>query len=304
MIHTQPMPSGGIACAPVVGIAKSYGRVKQWELVEFAAQGSLANIYRARPAGSSGDRAAAYAVKMLRPEWEDDPRAVRLLQREALVGRSVAHPHLGPVLSSSVLDPPRLLAMPWLEGASLRARLDGGKLYEPAEALWVARQAAEALDALYTAGWLHGDVAPGNIFISPVGHATLIDLSFARPAEQPGSAVDRPVMGTCRYIAPELLTSTLRGDVRGDIYSLGAVLFEMLCGRVPYPAVDLAELASLHRQSSPPPLARLVPHVPREAVRLVMQMIANDPLRRPRTPRELIDRLAALEIALFSARPW
>lgn len=304
MIQTGLIPTGGAVCAPVVGKAELPYRVKQWELVEFAAQGSLAQIYRARPAGSPADRTANYAVKMLRPAWRDDPQAIRLLQRETLVGQLVSHPHLAPVLASSVLDSPRLLVMPWLEGASLRVHLDVGRQYDAAEALWIARQTAEALDALYAAGWMHGDVTPGNIHVSPTGHVTLIDLSFARRRNETGSAVDRPIMGTCHYIAPEYLTSTLRGDIRSDIHSLGVVLYEIFSGCLPYPAADLSELATLQRQSAPPELARLAPHVPREVVRLVRRMIAKEPLRRPQSPRELIDRLVALEIGAFSSRAW
>ena len=148
------------------------------------------------------------------------------------MGQSVSHPHLVPVLAASVLEPPRLLVMPWLEGASLQARLAAGETFNIPKALWIARQTAEALDGLHAAGWMHGDVTPGNIHVSPAGHVTLIDLSFARRSDEIGSAADRPIMGTCSYIAPEYLTSALRPDIRSDIYSLGVVLFEMLSGRV------------------------------------------------------------------------
>jgi serine/threonine-protein kinase len=279
-------------------------QIKQWELVEFVALGSLARIYRARLAGSPADRPAGYAVKMLRPAWQKRGEAIRLLQREAYVGQSLAHPHLVPVLSASVAEPPRLLVMPWLEGASLQARLAAGETFDVPRSLWIARQTAEGLDALHQAGWMHGDVTPGNIHVSPSGHVTLIDLSFARPRAEFGSAVDRPIMGTCNYLAPEYLTSALRPDIRSDIYSLGVVLFEALAGRVPFPAADLSELAERHRQSAPPELARLAPQVPREVARLVREMTARQPLRRPQSPRELADRLAALEIGTFSHRAW
>ncbi len=264
--------------------------------------GSLAHIYRARPADTATDRPANYAVKMLRPCWENDPQAIRLLQREALVGQSIAHPHLIPVLAAPVLDAPRLLVMPWLEGVSLAARLAAGQQFDAPEALWIVRQTAEALDALHAAGWLHGDVTPGNIHISPTGHATLLDLNFARRQDEFGSAVDRPIMGTCGYLAPEYLTSALRSDIRSDIYSLGVVLFEILAGHRPFTAETLVQLSVQHRQSAPPNLAELAPYVPREAAQLVRQMMAKDPLRRPQTPRELIDRLVALEIATFTER--
>ena len=114
-----------------------------------------------------------------------------------------------------------------------------------------------------------------------------------------GSAVDRPVMGTCSYLAPECLTSAFRPDIRSDIYSLGVVLFELLSGTLPYLAKNLTELASLHRQTPPQELIRLAPHVPREVAQLVRRMTAKDPFRRPQSPRELVDRLVALEVAML-----
>jgi eukaryotic-like serine/threonine-protein kinase len=301
MTQTQSMLSGNVPVC-VAPVADSPGRARQWELVEFVARGSLARIYRARPVGTPADRAATYAVKMLRTCWQNDPEAIGLLRREAMVGQSVSHPHLIPVLTASVSEPPRLLVMPWLEGASLQARLAAGQQFDVPKALWIARQTAEALDALHTAGWMHGDVTPGNIHVSPSGHVTLIDLSFARRGDEIGSAADRPIMGTCSYIAPEMFTSALRADIRSDLYSLGVVLFEMLSGRLPYPGKSLAELAGQHRQSSPAELARLAPHVPREVVAVVQRLTAREPLRRPQTPRELIERLISLEVGALPQR--
>ena len=282
MIQTQSILTGNVPVC-VAPVADSPGRVRQWELVEFVAQGSLAGIYRARPVGTPADRPATYAVKMLRPCWQNDPDAIRLLRREAVVG-------------------PPSGVMPWLAGASLQARLAAGQQFDVPKTLWIARQAAEALDALHAAGWIHGDVTPGNIHVSPSGHVTLIDLSFARRGDELGSAADRPIMGTCSFIAPELFTSALRADIRSDLYSLGVVLFEMLSGRLPYPGTDLAELATQYRQSSPAELARLAPHIPREVVALVQRLIAHEPLRRPQSPRELIERLISLEVGTFSQR--
>lgn len=278
------------------------GRVGRWELVELAAEGSLAEVYRARPAGTPTDRPASYAVKMLRAQWQDDHRAIRLLHREALVGRSVSHPHVVSILQASMSRPPRFVVMPWLEGSTLQGQLDAGRRVELPVALWIARQVAEALEALHAAGWMHGDVKPGNVFISPEGHVTLLDLGFARRKDETGSAVDRLLIGTCNYFAPELITSRLRADIRSDVYSLGVMLFELLAGNLPFTGDSLAELAEQHKQSRPPNLRRLGPHLPNGVVQLVHEMLAKQPLRRPQRPRELIDRLVALEIATFSER--
>jgi len=161
---------------------------------------------------------------------------------------------------------------------------------------------SEALDALHAAGWMHGDVKPSNTFISPNGHVTLLDLGFARCPGETGSAVERCVTGTYNYIAPEMITSALGADIRSDVYSLGVMLFEMLCGRLPFEGDSLAELAIQHRQTPAPDLRRLVPQLPTGVVRLVREMLAKEPLRRPQSPRELVDRLAALEIETFSQR--
>ena len=277
-------------------------QVNEWELVALAGAGPLTEVYRARPAGARADLPAACAVKLLRAEWAEDPRAIGLLLREARVGHTVSHPHLIPILAASVAGPPYFVVMPWLAGRTLAEhQASQGPLDLPV-ALWLARQVAEALDALDAAGWMHGDVKPANVFVSEEGHVTLLDLGFARRPDETGSAADRCVVGTCNYIAPELITSALAADVRSDIYSLGVVLFELLTGRLPFQGTDLAELATQHKQARPPSLRRLAPQLPTGVIRLVHQMLAKQPLRRPQTPADLIERLVALEIETFGER--
>jgi serine/threonine-protein kinase len=265
-------------------------------------EGQLASVYQARPTGAPADQPAGYALKVLRPEWQDDSRGLSTLARETQVGRTVAHPHLVPILAAQLVDPPYYLAMPFLEGHPLDEHLRVQGQLELPVAFWIARQVAEALEALHQAGWMHCDVKPSNILVSPRGHATLIDLGFARQVEEKGSVADRPVLGTIHYIAPEMLYSALGGDIRSDVYSLGVTLFEMLTGRLPFDAEDIAELATQHRQELPGDLRSLVPHLPTRAARLTHQMLAKEPLRRPLLG-DLVARLAALEIETFAERP-
>lgn len=277
-------------------------RVNQWELIQLAGGGSLTEVYRARPVGILGDQPAAYALKILRPQWRNDRRAIELLRREAFVGRRVSHPHLVAILAANVHQPPYFAVMPWLCGQTLAYEQAAGRAVDLPVAIWTARQVVEALHALDTAGWMHGDVKPSNIFTSPEGHVTLLDLGFARRRQETGSVVDRCVIGTYNYIAPEMITSRLRPDIRSDIYSLGVVLFETLSGRLPFAGKDLAELATQHKLARPPDLRRLVPHLPTGVIRLVGDMLAKDPFRRPQTPAELIERLIALEVETFAER--
>jgi len=308
-----------------------------WKIGGLAAEGALARVYRAwphargetpaanqssgHPAGSPikpdetlksdvgvGTQSVPYAIKILRPEWRDHPEAVRVFAREALVGRQVAHRNLVPVLASNVGRPPRYLVMPWLDGRTLGALLRDTASSETASSetvarsdlpsvLWYARQVATALDALHRSGWTHGDVKPSNVMISAGGHVTLLDAGFAQREGESIAAVDRCVMGTCAYMAPELLASRLRADIRADLYSVGVILYQALCGRLPYQGSSAAELATRHRTAAAPPPRRLAPHLPREVAELIVQLLAKNPLRRPQSPAELVERLVRLEIA-------
>ncbi len=276
-------------------------RLGPWELVRLIGEGRLASVYAARPSDKSPDEPASYAIKLLRPQWQDDSRGLALLARETHVARKVTHPHLVPVLAAQLTEPPYYLAMPLLEGHSLAEQLAAHGQLELPLAFWIARQVAEALVAMHTAGWRHGDVKPSNIVVSPCGHATLIDLGFARHADEKLTITDRPLLGTVHYIAPEVLFSALGGETPSDIYSLGVTLFEMLTGRLPFDADEIAELANQHRQELPGNLRVAVPHLPTRAARLAQQMLAKEPLRRP-TAAELVNRLAALEIETFAER--
>lgn len=277
-------------------------QIGPWQLVKPIAEGKLCRVYQARPADGPADRPGGYALKVLKDACQSDPAAIEVMRREAIVGRKVSHPHLISILSAHVGAAPYFVVMPWLAGATLAEMLAGGNRPSLPVALWIVRQAAEALDALHATGWMHADVKPSNLFVSPSGHVTLLDLGFARRPEESGSIVDRSVCGTIHYIAPEMITSALRPDIRSDIYSLGVTLYELLGGRPPFDGPDLASLAEQHRQAEPPELRSLAPQLPRAVSRLVHSMLAKEPLRRPQTPRELIERLTSLEIETFAER--
>ncbi len=284
--------------APPVG-----SRLGAWELGRLIGAGRLARVFEAWPAGKRTASAAAYAVKVLRDEWQDEPRAVALFRREARLGGRLSHPHVVPVLAHQLDAPPYFLAMPRLAGRTLAACLQAGGPPDLPVALWFARQVAEGLQALQaTCRMMHGDVKPGNIFVGQDGHVWLIDLGLARSMDEPRALADRLVVGTMRYMAPEMVTSTLAPDIRSDIYSLGVTLYEMLTGRPSFPGDDPHQLAMLHRDIAPERLSSHAPDLPPAVVDLVHEMLAKEPLRRPQTPGELVGRLTRLEIQWFADR--
>lgn len=261
--------------------------LERWQLLRRVGAGTMAEVYLAAPRGNAADTAACYAVKVLKPRWENEPAAVGLFAREAQVGSAVSHPHLVPVLDWNLRRPPYHLVMPHLPGATLARRLAVEPRPALPVALWIARQAAQALEALRAAGWTHADVKPSNIFVSPEGHVTLIDLGYARRTDETAAA-DRPVTGTPGYMAPELLAAPPTADIRSDLYSLGVVLCEMLAGEPPREGRNALEAAA--------------PRLPPSVVALARRLLAEEPRRRPQTPAELVTQLARLEIETFAER--
>jgi serine/threonine-protein kinase len=289
------------------------GRLGQWQLVRLLSEGNFTRVYQARPADqipteagesvTASQSPAAYVLKVLRKEWWRDPQAIEMQRREVWVGSRVSHPNLLPVLSASVQEPPFYLVAPKLEAISLSQLIAERAPLAVPLALWIARQVADGIDALFTAtGMIHADVKPANILVSSTGHATLIDFGFVQSPSEATRWSTRPLAGTLAYIAPEMVTSALAASPRSDIYSLGVTLYEMLTGRRPWESDDPGELATLHREAKPPMVRALRPNVPDAVADLLQEMLAKDQLRRPASARELAARLVRLEIESFSLR--
>lgn len=273
--------------------------VGPWQLVRLVGAGCWTQVFQARPLASSEHSATDYLVKTLQPALENEPRAIALLQREAHVAAQVRHPNLTAILSSHVELAPRYLVMPCLAGATLRQAIDITRRIPTAQALWLARQSAEGLAALHQAGWLHADVKPDNLFVCDNGHAILLDLGLAKRIGQ--RAAEEPLAATLAYAAPEVFTPHIAAGPASDVYSLGVTLYEMLTGGRPFAQDDPTELAAAHLTAVVPDPRRVLPQLAARVSRLLRQMLAKEPLRRPSLP-ELIERLCDLEIELFDER--
>lgn len=273
-----------------------------WRLTKLLARSSQIATYRARPADQSAGP-GCYVVKTLAGGRNDDSLGRALLARTAAVASAVSHPHLGAVLSAHLTAPQPHVVMPYLEGATLRQIAGALKASRrwPAIGFVLAtmRQVAAALVALHDAGWLHGQVRPEHIVISPQGHATLIDLSLARRLQSGECDARTWPADEATYAAPEAL-GLGQWTAASDAYSLGITLFEALTGQPPFAAASPRELAQLHRRHAPPPLRRFMPAASLELNELVRRLLAKEPLRRP-TAAEALRWLAEIEIDALAA---
>ena len=302
---THPVPSAASPAAQPRRRAaqESFPRpLGPWLLVAPVAQGRLCRLFAARAADAPAGEGAPYVIKQLRPRWELDAEKRQCLQREALLGQQLNHPHLLPVLAHHLHRSPYYLVLPRLPGTTLRHFLKQRRRVSTATALSVARQVAQALAALEENGWMHGDVKPANVMLSPSGHVTLLDLGYARRLDEQGWQLDRPLVGTPYYMAPEMFTSRLKVDIRADFYSLGALLYELISGVRPFAGPQLSQVVTQHLTQAPRPIRHLVPWLPRPVAELIHRLLAKEPLRRPQSAAELVQRLVRLEVQFFEHR--
>ena len=282
--------------APVSWSRDRNARTPDYEPLAFAGAGAFCDVWQVRELATGAVR----ALKQLRPEHEVQRVARQLLENEAEAGRRLTSPHIARVIEARLEVAPRFLVMEWLTGQTLEQLLAARGALPCRQALWVARQCAQGMADLAAAGLAHGDVKPTNIFVECSGVVRLIDLGFARPVE-PAATADRLLTGTPEYLAPESLGGEFRPPIEKDIYSLGVVLYRMLCGRLPFVGDTVEDVLRQHQQAIPRDLRRAAPHVPREVADLTTRLLAKHPLRRGDGLPHLVHDLARLELAAFAA---
>ena len=192
------------------------------------------------------------ALKVVAPELADDDEFRARFLRESELAASLDHPNVIPIYDAGELDGVLYLAMRYVDGPSLQARLRGGPL-SPEETSEIVRQIAGALDAAHGAGLVHRDVKPANILLAePGGQAYLCDFGLARRTSSEGATQTGFFLGTVDYCAPEQIEGG-PVDGRADVYALGGVRYHCLAGQPPY--VRSSEFAVLQAHLDDPPPA-------------------------------------------------
>ncbi|WP_158261307.1 MULTISPECIES: serine/threonine-protein kinase [Pirellulaceae] len=272
-----------------------------WQVGPQLGEGTYFRVFRARPsegAFSGWD----FALKTIRPEYKGDRQLIHRLCREADAGSEITSAHIVPVIDTR---PGSFVVMPRVWGQTLSQILSQGTAFPLGSAVWTARQLAQGLTQVHEARWIHGDVKPDNVVLSSTGHATLIDLGFAQRVDLSLPCTSRKCdrQGTLRYLPPEMLTTSVPVLPQADTYSLGVILFELITGRQLYDQTSTEAIVQAQLSQRAPNVRSLVPHVPGSLDKLVSQMLAKDPLRRPSPDAELVKALTAVEIELLSPDP-
>lgn len=272
-------------------------RVPEHEIREWIGGGGMGNVFLAWHPATHTER----AVKVIRPEvLASQPElALRFSQEARCWGRVGSHPGIVRLLEArtpEVGDSPYYLVMEYVDGVPLSVALRHKGRFRVGEAVGLTLHLAQALEHAFALDVIHRDVKPDNVLLDRAGRPHLTDWGLGRIARETIFHVtrSRTGMGTPGYAPPEQWEDMQNCDQTADIYGLGATLYQLLSGRVPFEGASLGDVIQLQEAGPPEPLDQGFKDVPRELAMVVNHCLEPDRRKRFRTPGELARALTAV----------
>ena len=268
----------------------------RYEVLKFLGEGGRKKVYLAKD--SLLDRQVAFAL--IKTEGLDEAARERITREAQTMGRLGNHPNLVSVLDIGEHTDAAGVTFPWmaielLPGGDVEGLLKkaGGAL--PVErTLQLALDTCRGLEFLHGKGVIHRDLKPGNVWLTADGVAKIGDYGLAMSVDRTRLTLQGTMVGTVDYMPPE---QALGGEMtpRSDLYSLGAMLYELVTGAPPFKGDRLTEVISQHINVVPDPPSVRGAQIPMALDELIVQLLAKDPAKRPATAREVRERLEAID---------
>jgi formylglycine-generating enzyme required for sulfatase activity/dienelactone hydrolase len=260
-------------------------RLGRYSIVELIGAGGMGVVYRARD--EKLERMAA--IKTLAPGVFSGDAARRHFRREALALAKLNHPHIAAVYDVGEQDGIDYIVMECVAGESLAAKVKCGPL-AVRDATSIALEIAQALEEAHERGVIHRDLKPANVMITPKGQAKVLDFGVAKLLETTNatqSLETTALIGTPLYMSPEQALGR-EVDGRTDLWSLGAIYYEMLTGRPPFRGDNAVSVLRAITSDRCPPIREVQPGLPEETDRIVNRALEKDPARRYATAAEMV----------------
>jgi serine/threonine-protein kinase len=262
----------------------------RYELEELVGTGGMSSVYRAHDKLLERD----VALKVMHDQFKADGDYVERFRREARAVAQLSHPSIVTVIDRGEQDGRQFIVFEYVDGENLKSLVERNGPLPEREAVELALQIARALGFAHENGLVHRDVKPQNVLLNGDGAAKVTDFGIARSLDvQGGLTQTGTVMGTSDYIAPEQARGQ-RVDAQSDVYSLGAVLYELLTGEVPFPGDNFVAVAMRHINEPPPSVRERRPDVSPRLDAAIRRAMAKEPRDRFRSMGELCGELSAV----------
>lgn len=264
------------------------GQIGRYEIRGELGKGGMAAVYRAYDPRFKRE----VAIKVLPREFLHDPGFHARFAREAQTIAVLEHPAIVPVYDYGEENDQPYLVMRLMTGGSLADRLANGPL-SPAETMSILSRLAPALDRAHALGIVHRDLKPGNILFDSDGNPYISDFGLAKLTQSNTQLSQTGVLGTPAYMSPEQARGEKVIDGRADLYALGAILFQMLTGKLPFEADTPMGLVFKHVTEPPPRLSEVRPDLPEACGEVITRAMAKSPDQRFATASGLTTAFAS-----------
>ncbi len=282
--------------APLTETDLSGRQLGDFRLLRRLGRGAMADVYLAEQSGLK----RRVAMKILKPELAADRTYLRRFELEAQAAASLVHANIVQIYEVGCVDRLHYIAQEYVDGQNLREHLARSGPPDLPHALSIMRQVAAALAKAAEQGVVHRDIKPENIMLTAGGEVKVADFGLARLTGAGANELTQVGMtlGTPLYMSPEQVEGKPL-DPRSDIYSFGVTCYQMLGGEPPFRGETALAVAVQHLKTQPQPLESLRGDLPPALCRIVQQMLAKDPSRRPATARDLLRELRRVQIEHF-----
>jgi len=283
--------------APLKELIRGSLFARRYEIIEELGKGGMGKVYRAFDKKIDEE----VALKVIKPEIAADAETIKRFSNELKLARKISHRNVGRMFELMEDEGTHFITMEYIPGEDLKRMIRMSGQLGVGTAVHIAEQVCEGLTEAHRLGVVHRDLKPSNIMIDRDGNVRIMDFGIARSLRAKGITGAGMMVGTPEYMSPEQVEGK-EADQRSDIYSLGAILYEMMTGRLPFEGDTALSIAVKHKTEMPKDPREFNPQIPEDLSRLILKCLEKEKESRYQRADEILSVLVTIETRTSTTR--